>query len=185
VAALTEPGLADKLLTVHQSLAAAAVPHAFGGALALAYCTAEPRATMDLDVNVFLPPAQVDLVAEGLAPTVVVDAAARDAVLRDGQVRVWWGRTPLDLFFDVHDFHQLAKAHLRTVPFGDETIPVLGCDDLAVFKTLFARPKDWVDIETMAAQLDGAYVTEWVTRLLGPDAPELARLHQALDTSAP
>lgn len=48
---MTEPGLADKLVAVHRSLDRAAVPHAFGGALALAYCTAEPRATMDLDAD--------------------------------------------------------------------------------------------------------------------------------------
>jgi hypothetical protein len=185
VATLTEPGLVEKLLTVHHALGDAAVPHAFGGALALAYCTAEPRATMDLDVNVFLPPAQIDGVAESLTPAVVVDATARAAVLSDGQVRVWWGRTPLDLFFDVHDFHRLVREHVRTVPFGDETIPVIGCDDLAVFKTMFGRAKDWVDIEAMAGSLDRAYVTEWVARLLGPESPELARMHDIVDAAQP
>jgi transcriptional regulator with XRE-family HTH domain len=74
------------------------------GALALAYCTAEPRATMDLDVNVFVPPTEVDVVASGLEAVVALDEAARTAVLREGQVRIWWGRTPLDLFFDMHDY---------------------------------------------------------------------------------
>lgn len=41
------------------------------------YCTAEPRATMDLDVNVFLAPAYVDVVAASLDGVVIMDAAAR------------------------------------------------------------------------------------------------------------
>jgi hypothetical protein len=185
VGGLTEPGLAEKLVAVHRMLEAAAVPHAFGGALALAYCTAEPRATMDLDVNVFVPPAEVDRVADGLEPAVAVDAAARSAVRRDGQVRVWWGLTPVDLFFDVHDFHRRARAHVRVVPFGDETIPVLGCDDLAVFKAMYGRAQDWVDIEVMAAaaQLDAGYVTDWLARLLGAESEVVARVRELLGGS--
>ena len=41
-----------------------ATPHAFGGALALAY-HAEPRATVDIDLNVFIPVERAD---EVLAP---------------------------------------------------------------------------------------------------------------------
>src|SRR5262249_41808856 len=42
--------LAERLIAIHDSLDAAGVPHAFGGAIALAYCTEEPRGTRDLDV---------------------------------------------------------------------------------------------------------------------------------------
>ncbi len=45
--------LIDKLFAVHDSLTAASLAHAFGGAIALAYCTEEPRGTRDLDVNIF------------------------------------------------------------------------------------------------------------------------------------
>lgn len=48
--------LAQRLLAVHDALDAAELPHAFGGAIALAYCTEEPRGTRDLDVNVFVDP---------------------------------------------------------------------------------------------------------------------------------
>lgn len=60
-------------------------------------------------------------------------------------------------------------------------IPVLGCDDLAVFKAMYGRAQDWVDIEAMAAQLDDAYVTDWARHLLGPRSQELARLRGLLD----
>ena len=52
--------LGERLLAVHDSLTDAALPHAFGGAIALAYCTEEPRGTRDLDVNVFVDPLRAE-----------------------------------------------------------------------------------------------------------------------------
>ncbi|HEY7952208.1 MAG TPA: hypothetical protein VID70_04420 [Solirubrobacteraceae bacterium] len=49
---MSEPSLPDKVLAIHRALAQAKVAHAFGGALALAYY-AEPRGTIDIDLNVF------------------------------------------------------------------------------------------------------------------------------------
>ena len=51
---MTEPGLAAKLVALHDALDEAAIPHAVGGAIALGYY-AEPRATIDVDINVFVP----------------------------------------------------------------------------------------------------------------------------------
>ncbi len=48
--------LTERVAALHAALRGAGIPHAFGGALALAFCTAEPRGTQDIDVNVFLPP---------------------------------------------------------------------------------------------------------------------------------
>ena len=47
--------LGERLVTLHQALDAAGVPHAFGGAIALAYCTEDPRGTNDIDCNVCVP----------------------------------------------------------------------------------------------------------------------------------
>ena len=46
--------LVDKIVALHESLDAAEIPHAFGGALALAWCTQRARGTIDIDVNVFV-----------------------------------------------------------------------------------------------------------------------------------
>ena len=46
--------LPERLVALHKALAARRVPHAFGGAIALAYWTRDPRGTSDIDVNVFL-----------------------------------------------------------------------------------------------------------------------------------
>lgn len=42
----------EKIELVDEALTAAAVPHAFGGALALAYHVESPRATVDIDLNI-------------------------------------------------------------------------------------------------------------------------------------
>jgi hypothetical protein len=88
---------------------------------------------------------------------------------RDGQVRLWWDETPVDLFFAYHRFHHEAAEYARAVPFGEREIPVLDCTHLAVLKALFGRPRDWVDIEAMATaeswEPDDAL--RWVADLLG------------------
>lgn len=175
--------LAERLLAVHHALDAAALPHAFGGAIALAYCTEEPRGTRDIDVNVFVDASDVDRVVGALPSEVVHDDHDLDLLRRDGQGRLWWDDTPVDLFFDVHDFHRQVPLHVRAVPFAGGEIPVLGCEDLAVFKSMFARTKDWADLEEMVAagSLDLTVTLGWVTRLLGPDHPSTARLASLAD----
>jgi hypothetical protein len=170
--------LARRLLEIHDALSRAKLPHAFGGALALAYCTEEPRGTRDLDVNVFVDPTRATEVFEALPDMVNATEADTRAVERDGQVRVWWEETPIDLFLDVHSFHREVAQAVRLVPFEGRTIPVLDCTALAVFKALFDRTKDWADIEEMAnaGTLDHRQAAMWVERLAGSDSPALRRL---------
>ena len=176
--------LADRLLAIHDGLEAAGVPHAFGGAIALAYCTEEPRGTRDIDVNVFVDADGDDLrrVVGALPDGVVHTDDDLEVLCRDGQGRLWWDDTPVDLFFDVHDFHRQIPLNVRVVPFVGRTIPILGCEDLAVFKSMFARTKDWADIEAMvdARALDLPTTIGWVTSLLGPDHPSTDRLARLL-----
>ncbi|HYM53832.1 MAG TPA: hypothetical protein VES97_00605, partial [Solirubrobacteraceae bacterium] len=143
---MSEPALPEKIVAVHERLAGAAVAHAFGGALALAYY-AEPRATDDIDVNVFVAPSALAEVREALAPLGVDDGADLAAVERDGQCRLWWGRTPLDLFFAYDEIHQAMRRESRLVPFGDDRLPILAPEHLLTCKAIFDRPKDWLDIE--------------------------------------
>ncbi len=170
--------LAERLLEVHDALSAAELPHAFGGAIALAYCTEEPRGTRDLDVNVFTEPSRAAEVLGALPTGVSVGAADVRAAERDGQVRVWWEDTPIDVFLNVHRFHSEAAADVRQVPFAGRAIPVLGCTALVVFKALLDRTKDWADIEAIA-EMGSADLHEagaWVARVVGPDDPIASRL---------
>jgi hypothetical protein len=156
------------------------VPHAIGGALALAYY-AEPRATIDVDVNVFVPTGRWPDVCKALAPLGVAVEIDQRELERDGQVRLWWDRNPVDLFFSYDPFHDEMRRGVRRVPFNDGTIAILGPEHLAVCKAMFDRPKDWIDIEQMlvaTSPLDVATIEEWLNRMVGPTNPRLARLKE-------
>jgi len=169
--------LAEKLLAIDGSLAEAALPHAFGGAIALAYCTLEPRGTRGLDVNVFVGTDRAGDVCDALPHPIDASQRQRAALERDGQVRVSWDDTPVDLFLDVHDFHREIAAEIRRVPFEGAAIPVLGCDALAVFKAMFNRTRDWADVEAMlgANAVDGPSVLTRLRALLGSADPVVTR----------
>ena len=143
--------LGQKLLGVLDTLRAAALPHAFGGAIALAYCTSDPRGTSDLDINVFVGGERARDVLDAMPADVQFDESAATELTVQGQTRIWWGDTPLALFLNVADSHRDVAAHARRVPFEGREIPVLTCRALAVFKAMFDRPKDWVDIAGMVS----------------------------------
>lgn len=142
--------LTERIVGLHRDLERADLPHAFGGALALAFCTAEPRATIDIDVNVFVAPERLDEVTVGLPSGVLVTDTNRSELQRAGQSRLWWDDTPVDVFLSTHPFHDHAEANRRTVRFAGVQLPVLACADLAVFKAFSAQPKDAVDVAMMA-----------------------------------
>lgn len=164
--------LGDRLLALHDALDAAHIPHAIGGAIALGYCTLEPRGTRDLDVNVFVGPDRVKDVFAALPQPVAINGLSLEQAERDGQVRLWWEQTPIDLFFSVLPFHKEVAKGVRHVSFQDRTIPVLACTALAVFKAMFDRPRDWVDIEAMveARAIDFDEARRWVVEMVGEDA---------------
>ncbi|HEY7892129.1 MAG TPA: hypothetical protein VIC05_07975 [Solirubrobacteraceae bacterium] len=170
--------LGQRLLDVHDALSAADLPHAFGGAIALAYCTEEPRGTRDLDVNVFVAPTMAREVFAVLPSEVTVTDTDIATAERDGQVRLWWEETPIDVFFDVHRFHVEVAENVRSVAFEGRQIPVLDCTALTVFKALLDRTKDWADIEEIVAAdaLNAPHAVAWVERLLGAESPVVRHL---------
>lgn len=182
-----EPSLDEKVARIAASLVERRVPHAFGGALALAYY-AEPRATVDIDLNVFVPLERTTIVLEPLEELgAAVDRAdVERRARRDGQVRLRWGRTPIDLFFSHDPFHESCAGRVREVPFGEDRIRVLGPEDLVLFKATFDRRKDWIDIEqvlfTTAGEFDIGYARRWMERLVGPDDPRRGKLEDALES---
>jgi hypothetical protein len=174
-----EPPLPDKVIAIHEALHTARIPHAIGGALALAYY-AEPRATIDIDLNVFVPSERWQEVIDALTP-LGVDAGKLDptALQRDGQCRLWWGDNPVDLFFAYDEIHDEMRKEARRVPFAGTTLPILAPEHLAVCKAMFDRPKDWLDIEQMLVatdDLDIAEIEGWLERMVGGRDPRLQRL---------
>lgn len=175
--------LPQQLIAIHASLAAADVPHAFGGAIALAFYTLEPRGTRDLDINIFFPHEQCDDALARLPPEVAVPPAAVDLIVRDGQARLWWDATPVDLFFNNVPIHRAAQRHVRHEPFAGEVIPILGPIELVVFKAMFDRTKHWADIEAVvhAGELDVSSAREALVALVGDDDRRVARFDEAVE----
>ena len=69
----------------------------------------------------------------------VVPAGTSEVVAADGQVRLWWDDTPVDLFLDYAPLHAQAARGRRVVPFAGRQISVLGPVELVLFKALFDR----------------------------------------------
>lgn len=178
--------LDEKILAVHAAFDAARVPHAFGGALALAYY-ATPRGTQDIDVNVFVTASEAARVLAALSPLGVATGGERERkqIRERGQARLHWERTPLDLFFSYDALHGSCLERARTVPFGaGAAIPILAAEDLVIFKVLFDRPKDWTDVaEVLYArgpEFDASYTLEWLRRILAERDARLQRIESLL-----
>jgi len=170
--------LVDKILAIHGALDADRIPHAFGGALALAWCTQRARGTIDIDVNVFVDRSRTDELLAALPPEVQWSDDDRARIERDGQVRLWWGETPVDVFVNTTEFHEQVGQRCRTEPFAGREMPFLACTDLAVFKVFFDRTKDWADLEEMAVAgtLDTDRVVGILTHYLGAPDERIDRL---------
>lgn len=156
------------------ALEQAGIPYAIGGAIAYGYWGAA-RGTKDVDVNVF-----VDADVAGPALEVLAGAGVsfdRDAALESarerGDVRGFVEDVPVALFFDSIPLHQSAAARTATVEFLGRPLQILSAEDLSLFKLLFFRPKDLLDVERLAAlqgdALDCGYVRRWLVDCVGDD----------------
>jgi hypothetical protein len=176
----------EKIVAIERSLAARDVPHAFGGANALAYY-GTPRATADIDLNVFVPVSRAREVLQLLAELGVPapEPSLFERIEREGQVTLYWERTPIDVFFSYDPLHESSMRRRRRVDFGGDPIHVLSAEDLMTYKVLFNREKDWNDIAEMIyaanESLDFDYVRGWIERICGVGA-QLERLQRVIDT---
>ena len=169
-------------LAVHERLDEAGIPHAFGGALALAY-VADPRGTADLDCNAFVPVDGIASVLASLAPQGLVPERPLDDWMPAAGLRL---RStdhpfPVDVFVSLDERYEEIRSRCTDQPLGPDRrlVPILSGDDLAVFKLSFGRAKDWVDLAAMAAAvtLDLDYIERQLIGLRGPSMhPRVARL---------
>ena len=168
----------ERIRRVHASLDEADIPHAFGGAIALNWCTPQARVTNDIDINIFVDPEHAESVLVGLPVGTDITEEARQRLSRDGQARFWWETVPIDVFLNTTEFHRDAAARVQYREFLGVMLPCLACGDLAVFKAFFDRGKDWMDIQAMASissfEIESAMAE--IERLLGPDDPRIAKL---------
>ncbi len=179
--------LVPKIISLHEMLDSLGVPHQFGGAIALAWYR-NPRATTDIDVNLTVPPEAAAPVLGTLTQLgVTVTPEDRSTIERDGQARLDWGGSYLDVFFATMDLHEEMAVKARLVRFGPVDIPILAPEHLIVCKAVFDRPKDWLDIDEMirwGTEIDAAATLRWVATFLGEDSEQYARLAALLAAPA-
>jgi hypothetical protein len=174
--------LVEKLHGIHDSLTAAGIAHAFGGAIALAYCVEEPRGTRDLDVNIFVAASEAEFALAALPDEVRVRKSDIAKVKRDGQARLDWDGTPIDVFLNSMPLHDAVAASVVWVRLEGRDVPMLDCASLAIFKAFFDRTQDWADLEAIALatpeDIEEAAAT--ISDLMGDDDPACTRLTSLL-----
>ena len=179
----------ERAIALHRAFDAAGIPHAFGGALALAYHVDEPRGTRDIDVNVSVDVDQAKRVFAALPADLPWSARDLQRVRKDGQVRLLWPvedspspPIPVDLFLPQHGLHRVVATRTELVSMLDAQVPIICATDLAIFKLLFDRGKDWGDVESMLrfGRVDVQEVIRWLNDIVGPDDTRLDRLAELL-----
>jgi hypothetical protein len=154
--------------------------YALGGAVAYS-AWAEPRATRDVDVNLWLPPERLD---EGFAVFesvgVVLDRAqARVEARQRGMFVGRLGEYRVDVFVPSVPFYDEALRRRVRSRIAARDTWVLSAETLAVFKMLFYRPKDVADVgrllDIQRDRFDQAFVRRWLVEMLGPADERIAR----------
>jgi hypothetical protein len=172
--------LPNKIATAHASLLKAELPHAFGGAIAVAYY-GEPRMTKDIDINVFISGERWGKISEALAP-LGIDTELEDRDLRNQEeLKLKWEENSLHFFFSCDSLHEEMKRRVQIVSFADGTIPLVAPEHLVVRKATLDRPKDWIDIEQILVATDPLDLDEietWLERMVGRNDSRFAKLSE-------
>jgi hypothetical protein len=144
------PAVVSRLREV---LEGSGITYAFGGAIALA-AWSEPRATADVDVILWIDPedpVELDRAIEVVRSAgAELDAgAARAGAHTRGMFLARIGATRIDVFVPSIPFYEVAASRRVRTAIGPDETWVHSAEVLAVFKMLFFRPKDLVDVERM------------------------------------
>ena len=156
------------------ALEQAGVPYAVGGAIAYGL-HAPPRATNDVDLNIFVSADETGRALDALeaaGASVQRESALRSARERgDFIVRV--GRMRIDCFVPSIALSESAATRVRRAILLGRPVSILSAEDLVLFKLLFFRAKDVADVERLARfqgeRLDRAYVRRWLVEMVGED----------------
>ena len=171
---------------VADALEAAGLPYAIGGAIAYGL-HAPPRATNDVDVDLFVGPDQYEAGFDALetAGAVIDRQSARHTASERGEFAARVRGMRVDVFVPSIPLYASAAQRVRTGVLLGRPIVVLASEDLVLFKLLFFRPKDVLDIERLVAfqgpALDRAYVRRWLVDLMGPDDERVVRWDAIVD----
>jgi hypothetical protein len=141
-----------------------------------------PRGTLDVDVNVFVQEDCVTDLVEALRRLAVVierEVAVAKAS-RDGMFTGRWDGMRIDVFVPSIPFSdEAARTRVRVTSHDGWSGWFLAPEAIALFKLLFFRAKDVVDLERLVtvreAALDHAYVRRWLVDMMGEEDERVRR----------
>jgi hypothetical protein len=178
------PTAAELARQLADALERANLPYAVGGAIALAYY-APPRATVDVDLNVFVPPTGalsrvIDVLTEaGFQPDDSLPALQHRAET-DGQFRGRAHGLRVDVFVPAFGFYAELESRRRLVKLGERPIWILSAEDIVVLKMMFYRRKDLADVEAVLRdqgdKLDRPAIRQKLAELVGANDERLREL---------
>ena len=171
--------LVDVIGQLIDRLEASRLPYALGGAVAYS-SWGEPRATRDVDLNIWVEPEALPEAFDVLAAAgVTIDRPRAVAEAADRGLFVGWhGEYRVDVFVPSIPFYAEALARRVRVRLAGRDTWVLSPEVLAVFKMLFFRAKDLRDLERLlvvqGSRFDRAFVRGALVDMLGADAEQVA-----------
>jgi hypothetical protein len=180
LAALADlPGIAARLSA---DLAAAGIPHAVSGAVAMA-AHGFVRATRDIDILVVVPAVRLPAVFAIVrrAGFQGEDRALIESLRERFFAEMRSGPTSVEILVPAIPYHHrlLERAVRRTIS-GVE-VPFLSREDLVVLKMLWRRDKDLADVRTMLAggdPVDMDRIRATLAELLPADDPRHAEVQR-------
>ena len=162
-----ESDLAPDLVDIVQRLARA-IDHeqqdyVVGGAIALGYW-ANPRTTVDVDLTIFLPHTEPTRCVNFLH-RIGCDVSATTAIptiTEHGFCRASFDDVRVDVFFHTSEFHDTAKKRAKQVDLEGQPLMVWDAESICVFKMMFFRMKDIVDVQQVLRTQGDRFERQWV-----------------------
>lgn len=158
--------------------------YAIGGAIALGFY-AVPRATVDLDINVFtVPPQELPRALAALADAGFIADEDADSLqqraVAEGQFRGHLSGLRVDVFVPAIAYYAELATRRRQVVLLGRAAWILGPEDLVVLKMMFFRRKDLADVEAVLREqgqlLDRGFVRAKLVELVGAEDERLREL---------
>jgi hypothetical protein len=187
--AVADRSAADAARSIADALEQSGLSYAIGGALALAIAGV-PRGTADVDVNVFVAEPRVP---EAIAVLATLGIEIPESAIEDARVRGMfvgrWSGMRIDVFLPSIDFaFEAERTRVRVTDDTGWSGWFLSAEALAVFKLLFFRGKDLVDLERLVAvrpELDAGYVRRALVGMMGEDDERTQRWDAIVRRFAP
>ena len=93
----------------------------------------------------------------------------------------------VDVFLPIVDFYTVARGRRRRVDLSGVPLMIWDAETLVIFKLMFFRDKDLVDIaqilRTQAGRLDSDWITTRLVDLFGRRDPRVSRWHELLSAA--